>query len=452
MAAAAECVTGKWRRIHGGAGGWIAPWVHGAVWFFLLLASFPAVAGTAVSAARIWPAADYTRITLESVSPLRYQSFTLSHPERLVIDLRGATLSRALKELPTKVAPGDPYIKKIRIGYFKPRVVRLVLDLKTTINPSVFLLKPYGQYGNRLVLDIYPKHPTDPLMALVETPDSETAAAGGARHPLKLRRPSDGKKSHASRRPKRAPGARGGDMKRMITVCIDPGHGGEDPGAHGKGGTLEKNVTLAIGRKLKALVDAQPGMRAILTRNGDYFVPLGMRVMKAQRMHANLFVSIHADAYVNRSASGSSVFALSEHGATSAAARWLAKSENESDLIGGVNLNVKKEPYLARTLLDLSQTATINDSLKLGKDVLGQLGDINHLHRGLVEQAGFAVLKSPDIPSILVETAFISNPVDERKLRTAVFQEKVAKAILHGIDKYFANNPPFPKARLVRNP
>ncbi len=415
----------------------IAYW-RSVIWLLSLLVSFPAAAGTVVSAARIWPAADYTRITLESATPLSYQSFSLSHPRRLVIDLRGAILSRALAALPAKVASGDPYIKKIRIGYFKPRVVRLVLDLRTTVNPTIFLLKPYGQYRNRLVLDIYPKHPTDPLMALVETPNNRTA--------------SKGRKNQVSHRQKRTSHVRNGNVNRIITVCIDPGHGGEDPGAHGKDGTLEKNVTLAIGRKLRALVNAQPGMRAILTRNGDYFVPLGMRVVKAQRMHANLFVSIHADAYVSRSASGSSVFALSEHGATSAAARWLAKSENESDLIGGVNLNVRKEPYLARTLLDLSQTATINDSLKLGKDVLGQLGDINHLHHGVVEQAGFAVLKSPDIPSILVETAFISNPKEERKLRTTVFQEKLARAILRGIDEYFAHNPPFPTTRLAHNP
>jgi N-acetylmuramoyl-L-alanine amidase len=241
---------------------------------------------------------------------------------------------------------------------------------------------------------------------------------------------------------------RPGEMLRLITVAIDPGHGGEDPGAISRTGTHEKNITLAIARKLKAKIDKEPNMRAALTREGDYFISLPMRLEKARHVNADLFVSVHADAFIKPHARGSSVFALSERGATSAAARWLAKKENEADLIGGVNLDIK-DPYLKQTLLDLSQTATINDSLKLGKEVLSEIGDINHLHKSNVEQAGFAVLKSPDIPSILVETAFISNPDEERKLKNPAYQEKLADAILAGIKRYFANNPPVARSRMV---
>ncbi|HRE14386.1 MAG TPA: N-acetylmuramoyl-L-alanine amidase, partial [Usitatibacteraceae bacterium] len=238
---------------------------------------------------------------------------------------------------------------------------------------------------------------------------------------------------------------------RVVTIVIDAGHGGEDPGAKGRGGTLEKNVTLAIAKRLKARIDLEPGMRAVLTRDGDYFIPLGARVVKARRVNADLFVSIHADAFIQPHARGSSVFALSERGATSAAARWIAQRENESDLIGGVNLDVK-DPVLARTLLDLSQTATINDSLKLGKAVLGFMGEVNTLHKNAVEQAGFAVLKSPDVPSILVETAFISNPEEERRLRDPGYQDKMANAVFLGIKRYLSQNPPLARTRLARNP
>ncbi|MGH8685810.1 MAG: N-acetylmuramoyl-L-alanine amidase, partial [Nitrosospira sp.] len=238
------------------------------------------------------------------------------------------------------------------------------------------------------------------------------------------------------------------ETMRLITVAIDPGHGGEDPGATSRSGTHEKNITLAIARKLKAKIDKEPNMRAALTRDGDYFISLPMRLVKARQLNADLFVSVHADAFIKPHARGSSVFALSERGATSAAARWLAKKENAADLIGGVNLDIK-DPYLKQTLLDLSQTATINDSLKLGREVLSEIGDINHLHKNDVEQAGFAVLKSPDIPSILVETAFISNPDEERKLKNAAYQDKLADAILAGIKRYFANNPPLARSRIV---
>jgi N-acetylmuramoyl-L-alanine amidase len=344
-------------------------------------------------------------------------------------------------------------------------VVRVVLDLKTEINPSVFTLAPVGEYGNRLVVDIYPLQAMDPLMALVNSPRQ---AAGGlvesaqegekvavlsspapdATEQAKVAMPESGKDNpeKLARTEKRKPELQ---VTRLVTIAIDAGHGGEDPGARGARGTHEKDVTLSIARRLKAVVDNEPNMRGVLIRDGDYFIPLNGRVVKARKVSADLFVSIHADAFTRPEARGSSVYALSENGATSAAARWLAKKENDADLIGGVNLDVK-DPYLARTLLDLSQTATINDSLKLGKAVLGELGGINSLHKGAVEQAGFAVLKSPDIPSILVETAFISNPEEERRLNDDAYQDKMAKAILSGIRSYFAKNPPLAKSRLAQ--
>jgi N-acetylmuramoyl-L-alanine amidase len=238
--------------------------------------------------------------------------------------------------------------------------------------------------------------------------------------------------------------------KRLVTVAIDPGHGGADPGALGANGSQEKDITLAVARRLKTHIDKQEGMRAILTRDGDYFIALHERVNKARRMQADLFVSIHADAFLKSTARGSSVFALSEKGATSAAARWLAKRENEADLIGGINLDVK-DVYLKQTLIDLSQTATIADSLKLGKAVLTELSEINELHKAKVEQAGFAVLKAPDIPSILVETAFISNPDEEKRLLDEDYQERMAEAIVTGIKSYFDNNPPLARAKIAQN-
>jgi N-acetylmuramoyl-L-alanine amidase len=338
-----------------------------------------------------------------------------------------------------------------------------VLDLKTEIKPSVFTLAPVGEYGNRLVVDIYPAQATDPMMALMETPKS----AGGTPEvaPVAVTPPASSVEAVAEptdpvettvrpvpdkalKTEKRLHAKSGQQVTRLITVAIDAGHGGEDPGALGKRGTHEKDVTLAIAKRLKAVADEEPNMRGVLIRDGDYFIPLQGRVAKARKVNADLFVSIHADAFVRPNAQGSSVFALSERGATSAAARWLAKKENDADLIGGVNLDVK-DPYLARTLLDLSQTATINDSLKLGKAVLSELGGINTLHKGAVEQAGFAVLKSPDIPSILVETAFISNPAEEKRLTDDAYQNKMANAILSGIRRYFAKNPPLAKSKLA---
>jgi N-acetylmuramoyl-L-alanine amidase len=445
-----------------------------------------------VSAARVWPAADYTRITLESAKPLTQNMVMLKNPDRLVLDLQNVELNSVLKTLTDRISSSDPYIKQVRVAYFKPGVVRLVVDLKAEIKPQIFALPPAGEYKYRLVLDIYPVQ--DPLMAMLEqrdkaatsstenvpTPEQKTTPATSPEPPLpqattEPTKPAEMVKpvEHTEQAKPSEPAAvvepsiaeqlppapvftpipvkplNKEDGTRMITIAIDAGHGGEDPGARGANGSHEKDITLVVAKRLKEAVDAEPNMRGVLTRDGDYFIPLHGRVVKARKLQSDLFVSIHADAFIRSDARGSSVFALSERGATSASARYLAKQENESDLIGGVSLD-DKDPYLAKTLLDLSQTATISDSLKLGKAVLGNLGQINSLHKGRVEQAGFAVLKSPDIPSILVETAFISNPEEERKLNDEEYQDKLVNAILAGIKKYFSSNPPLAKSKIAR--
>lgn len=333
----------------------------------------------------------------------------------------------ALAELNGKVATGDPYIDKLRVGRNRPGVVRLVLDLKTEVKPQVFTLKPVGEYGHRLVIDLYPAVAPDPLAALIE---------------------ADRKRADAAEPDPTAP-AKKQKVTRLATIVLDPGHGGEDPGARGHLGSREKDITLTIAKRLKSLIDAEPDMRAVLTRDADFYVPLGVRVDKARRVKADLFVSVHADAFVRPHARGSSVFALSERRATSEAARWLARKENEADLVGGVNIDVK-DKYLAQTLLDLSQTATIDHSLRLGNAVLGEIGQVNTLHKAQVEQASFAVLKSPDIPSILVETAFISNPEEEKRLNDDAYQDKLARAILAGIKRYLAKHPPRPSPVAMR--
>ena len=404
-----------------------------------------------IASSRVWPANDYTRVTFEAAQPIRHTLLLLSNPERLVLDLEDVEINEPLTSLAGKIGVSDPYVKAVRIGRFKAGVVRLVFDLKTEVKPQAFALPPVGEYGNRLVLDLYPMEPPDPLLAFLDQHQALAGTSIDAQAPLqpsaepqKGTAPEDDAKPAAASMSRdlrneirRSPAA----STRLVTVAVDAGHGGEDPGARGRGGTREKNVTLAIARKLKQRIDKEPNMRAVLIRDGDYFIPLGMRVQKARRINADLFVSVHADAFIKPHARGSSVFALSERGATSAAARWLAKRENEADLIGGVNLDVP-DRYLKQTLLDLSQTATINDSLKLARAVLSELGEINTLHKNQVEQAGFAVLKSPDIPSILVETAFISNPEEESRLRSEHYQRKMADAIFSGIQSYFARNPP----------
>ncbi len=426
-----------------------------SLYFLLVMCNTFAHADIAISATRVWPAEDYTRFTIESPKPIRHNMFTIGNPDRLVIDLEDVSLNPALSELAEKVGRSDPYISSVRIGRFKPDVVRLVFDLKNEINPQLFSLNPVGDYGHRLVLDIYPAHPIDPLMALIKEPGGNpppplASSEAGKSRPGTLTLGDELDKYKQEEQNQNKDSTRQPEIRaRTLIIAIDAGHGGEDPGARGKRGSLEKNITLSIARKVKELIDDLPNMRGMLIRDGDYFIPLDKRVSKARKMNADLFVSIHADAFIKSNVRGSSVFALSEHGATSTAARWLAKKENEADLIGGVNIAVN-DPYLARTLLDLSQTATINDSMKLAKYVLGELGDINDLHRGHVEQAGFAVLKSPEIPSVLVETAFISNPREEQNLNDKNYQLKLALAIVNGVKRYFDQNPALSRPQIAQ--
>jgi len=466
--------------------------------------------GANIVAVRVWPAEDYTRVTIESDVALKATHQLIQNPDRLMVDIDGLDLNPTLRELVAKIAPNDPYIRQVRVGQNRPSVVRLVFDLKESVNPQVFTLLPIAGYRNRLVFDLYPTNPPDPLMQLVQATEAKQerfAASGGTPMPAPsddddpiaaLARRDSGSSPNTSAAPpseashpalanrtpprktspispptpanppstlanapntppleilpeqppssaSRAP-SNGPRMRRLLTVAIDPGHGGEDPGATGGAGTHEKDVVLSIARMLKAKIDAQPNMRAMMTRDSDYFVPLGVRVQKARRVQADLFVSIHADAFITPQASGASVFVLSDRGASSAQAKWLANKENSADMIGGANLG-SKDAQVTRVLLDLSTTAQIGDSMKVGKAVLDQIGGINRLHKGAVEQAGFAVLKAPDIPSILVETAFISNPEEEAKLNDLGHQNQLADAILRGIRAYFAKNPP-----LSRNP
>ncbi len=411
--------------------------------FAMMVSPLGRAAASTLVAVRVWPAEDYTRITLESKAEIGFKYFTLDGPDRLVVDLEGLELDSVIKHLPDSITAADPFIKLVRAGRNRPGVVRVVVELKQPIKPQIFTLQPIGTYGHRLVVDLYPTVEVDPLLALIER-DNPTDAARGADGGNEVAKASQ----RSTERRGRNPAAERSKVNRLITVAIDPGHGGEDPGAVGRRGSYEKNVTLMIARRLKKKIDAQPGMRAVLTRDGDYFVPLRKRVAKARAVRSDLFVSIHADAFVRPDARGSSVFVLSDRGASSAAARWLAKRENDADLIGGVNIGTQ-DGHLARTLLDLSQTATLNDSMKVGKAVLSQLGDINKLHKAHVEHAGFAVLKAPDIPSILVETAFISNPDEERRLNNRKYQDKMANAIMMGLKSYFDDNPPLSRVRVA---
>ncbi|MDB5989197.1 MAG: N-acetylmuramoyl-L-alanine amidase, partial [Herbaspirillum sp.] len=429
---------------------------------FSVLAYTPMLARAAqIVAVRVWPAEDYTRVTLENDTDLKVSHFTVKDPERLVVDIEGIDLNGTLKDLVAKIQPNDPYIKQVRVGQNRPHVVRLVFDLKEPINPQVFTLAPAGNYKYRLIFDLYPVNPVDPLAALIqkgdwfkELPDDKQATIPGSKPDDKLPAPNtDADSALAKADPKAdakadAKNSKAQQLTRMITIALDPGHGGEDPGAIGSSGSYEKHVVLSIAKRLKKKIEDQPNMRVMLTRDDDFFVPLGVRVQKARKVQADLFVSIHADAFVRPSASGSSVFALSEKGASSAAARWMANKENSADLIGGVNIKTHDQ-QLASVLLDLSTTAQINDSLRLGSTVLNEISGINRLHKGEVEQAGFAVLKAPDIPSILIETAFISNPEEEARLNDDAYQEKMATAIMSGIRKYFAKNPPLSKNRLT---
>ncbi len=403
----------------------------------LLLSVFSPLTARAaqILAVRVWPSDDYTRVTLENDSDLKVNHFVVKDPERLVVDIEGIELNQTLRQLVAKIQWNDPYIKQVRVGQNRPGVVRLVFDLKEEISPQVFTLAPVGEYQHRLVFDLYPVNAPDPIAALI-------AKGEWSREPVPEARPPVAEPAPRIE-PKEAP-----QVTRMLTIALDPGHGGEDPGAVGRSGSREKDVVLAIAKRIKGKIEQQPNMRVMLTRDGDYFVPLQVRVQKARKVQADLFVSIHADAFVESTARGSSVFALSEKGASSTAARWLANKENAADLIGGINIK-SHDRQLAGVLLDLSTTAQINDSLKLGKAVLGEIGGVNRLHKGAVEQAGFAVLKAPDIPSILIETAFISNPEEEAKLSDNAYQDHMAEAVLRGIKKYFAKNPPLAKNKLT---
>ena len=470
---------------------WMAQALKASAGTVVLTIAGPQIAfGAGIVAVRVWPAEDYTRVTIESDERLVAVHQMIRNPDRLVVDIDGLDLSPTLRELVAKITPNDPYIQSVRVGQNRPRVVRMVFDLKEDVSPQVFTLAPISDYRNRLVFDLYPVNPPDPLWKLVrDTEDKQrrfaaaqppagtdgvSGAPAGAEEdaigaivrkfedrdqlPSPTTAPPPALAGVKPRPPLPSPApvappptARTNlpppsefKMRRLLTVAIDPGHGGEDPGAIGAAGSREKDVVLQIATRLRAKIDAQPNMRAMMTRDSDFFVPLNVRVQKARRVQADLFVSIHADAFLSPEARGASVFALSERGASSSAARWLANKENNADLIGGANMG-NKDAQVARVLLDLSTTAQINDSMQVGRSVLQEIGGINKLHKGSVEQAGFAVLKAPDIPSILIETAFISNPEEERKLNDDSHQEQLANAILRGIKAYFARNPPLSK-------
>ena len=413
--------------------------------------------GAKLVAVRIWPAEDYTRVTLESDQVLKVSHQLLTNPYRLVVDVEGLELNNTIKELVAKVNSNDPYIAQVRVGQFQPKVVRLVFDLKESIQPQLFTLDPVGTYQNRLVFDLYPTVAHDPLMELVRQSAKKEAALDAddpigaiARREAQKAEANKSNKANEIAKSDSKPDSKSGKSshRRLLTIAIDPGHGGEDPGAIGKRGSREKDIVLAISRRLKQKIEAEPDMRSYLTRDGDYFVPLHVRVNKARRVQADLFVSIHADAFVKPHARGASVFALSQQGATSTAARWLANKENSADLIGGLNIKTQ-DKQVAQLLLDMSTTAQIKDSLKLGDAVLKQIGGFAKLHKPQVEQASFAVLKAPDVPSILIETAFISNPEEEARLNDHEYQEQIAQAILRGVRSYFAKNPPVAKSRQI---
>jgi N-acetylmuramoyl-L-alanine amidase len=453
----------------------------GAGTLALLLTRTDIAWGATILAVRVWPADDYTRVTIESDGKLATKQLFVTTPPRMAVDIEGIELSQELRELVGRVKPNDPYISGIRVGQYAPGVVRLVIDLKQQALPQVFNLQPVAAYQHRLVLDLYPKLAIDPLEALITERMNETTSPGTSPSTATGHDPLGDLMAQQSNRP--APststtpsmpnatnsvagraastGASGPSSSkntakapaktdRLIIIALDPGHGGEDPGAIGPAGTREKDVVLQVALKLRERINATTingnPMRAFLTRDADFFVPLQVRVQKAQRVKADLFISIHADAFSESSARGASVFALSEKGASSAAARYMAEKENSADLVGGVNIKVK-DSNVQRAILDMSTTAQINDSLKLGSSVLGEIGGFAKLHKPRVEQAGFAVLKAPDIPSVLIETAFISNPEEEQRLRDVDYQNQLADAMLRGLQRYFAKNPPLARTR-----
>ncbi len=438
--------------------------------------------GATIITVRVWPAPEYSRVTIESDSALTTQQLFVPSPPRLAVDIEGITLNPALKELVAKVRADDPNIAGIRVGQFAPNVVRLVVDLKLPIRPQVFALTPVAAYQHRLVLDLYPAQETDPLEALIAQrlqeatqPPAQTTATDplGDLISQQTRKPAPTASSATApnatqsiAQPSTSTGATGQNSTkasgktpipeptatdRLIIVALDPGHGGEDPGAIGPGGTREKDVVLRLAHMLRDRINATSvngnAMRAYLTRDADFFVPLQVRVQKSRRVQADLFVSLHADAFFTPDPQGASVFALSQGGASSSAARWMAAKENKADSIGGINVH-SKDATVQRALLDMSTTAQINDSLKLGSSLLGEIGRVGKLHKAKVEQAGFAVLKAPDIPSVLVEAAFISNPTEEAKLNSDAFLNQLADALMRGIERYFSKNPPLARNRV----
>lgn len=395
--------------------------------------------GAELVGVRVWPAEEYTRVTIESDTPLSVAHQLLRNPDRLVVDIQGLDLNSKLKEIVAKVQTDDPYISQVRVGQYQPKIVRLVFDLKEEIKPQLFTLEPVGDYQNRLVFDLYPQTPSDPLIEFLQKnirKENEDPIADFTRFDRANSAKTSNEKIPSDKSSKK--------YSRIVTIAIDPGHGGEDPGAIGAAGSKEKDVVLAIAKKLKDLLDQETDFRTLLTRDGDYFVPLHKRVEKARRVQADLFISIHADAFVLPHAKGASVFALSQQGASSTTARWMANKENAADLIGGLNIK-NKDLQVAQLLLDLSTTAQIKDSLKLGSAVIQEIGSFAKLHKKVVEQAAFAVLKAPDIPSILVETAFISNPEEESKLIDGAYQHQISQAILKGVRGYLDKNPPNPR-------
>jgi len=456
----------------------------------LLLGVQEIARGATIMAVRVWPATDYTRVTIESDGRLQTQQLIVGSPPRLAVDIEGIELNPALRDLVGQIKPGDPYINGLRVGQYAPNVVRIVFDLKQPVQPQVFSLAPIAAYRHRLVLDLYPEQPVDPMEALIADRLRDAPRVGGNGSAVAAAPPpatdplGDLMAQHATRpspspspaaappviaaapaRPPAAPvpppvapppppprvAATASRTDRIIIVALDPGHGGEDPGAIGPNGTREKDIVLQVAHRLRDRINAGnvngSPMRAFLTRDADFFVPLGTRVQKARRVQADLFVSIHADAFTTPAARGASVFALSQSGASSSAARWLANKENQADKVGGLNVGAH-EVQVQRALLDMSTTAQINDSLKLGSAMLGEIRNIGaRLHKPQVEQAGFAVLKAPDIPSVLVETAFISNPEEEANLRSTKYQEDLADALMRGIQRYFAQNPPLARSR-----
>jgi N-acetylmuramoyl-L-alanine amidase len=476
----------------------------------LLLGTQQIAHGASVVAVRLWPAPDYTRVTIESDGALKVRGIEAPSATQLQMEIEGIDLVAGLRDLVGQLRSSDPNIAGIRVQSAGANRVRLHVDLKQAIKPQVFHLTPVAAYQHRLVLDLYPLNPPDPLEQLFAQREKELNAASqraaqllgletealgqqplGApvsdplgeliaervtpsnpaspstpaipRNPAAppqmasapQARPEAGAAANANpptskQQPRNA--SKPGVTDRLIIVALDPGHGGEDPGAIGPAGTFEKTVVLQVAQKLRDRIDATRvngnPMRAFLTRDADFFVPLNVRVQKAQRVRADLFISIHADAFYTPKPAGASVFALSTRGATSAAARWMANKENAADLVGGVNAKTQ-DATLQRAMLDMSTTAQIKDSLKLGGAMLGEVGRVARLHKPRVEQAGFAVLKAPDIPSVLVETAFISNPDEEQRLRSPAYQNELADALLKGIIKYFSQNPPLARDRSV---